>query len=364
MAFLAAPAPSEVRALHRMRRYILISFELLLLFTGVLVAGALPNWSQLIPCIVVVLILGWQLWYWERGAPVWLNALAVAASYALWIWAVVERSGAPMVLLPAFAIALIVSIRRSHRNWWLLGGVAVLVAPIPVANALDPNYEWNPWYSAAIFASLGVFAMFVVNDYSFRLYLELDAARRTSAELAVAEERYRFATDLHDIQGHTLHVIKLKTQLAQKLIERDPAAAREQLREAEELIVETLANTRSLAFGDREVATSSELANAKELFLAADVAWTQAGEVTAGTSDELFALVVRETTTNILRHSQATAVSVTLSPTTITITNDGSPSSSRPPSGLARLGERFEAAGGELTTSNRDGVFTTKAKIS
>ncbi|WP_420810067.1 sensor histidine kinase [Glaciihabitans arcticus] len=158
--------------------------------------------------------------------------------------------------------------------------------------------------------------------------------------------------------------MKLKTQLADRLIDRDPAAAREHLREAQQLIAETVANTRSLAFGERHVALASELANAEQLFTAAGIAYTVQGELPRGAHDELFGLVVREATTNILRHAQATAVSVNLGADSVRVVNDGSPASSRSLSGLARLGERFEAAGGTLRTSSANGSFTTTATVS
>jgi two-component system sensor histidine kinase DesK len=203
--------------------------------------------------------------------------------------------------------------------------------------------------------------LFVLNNYAWGLYLEIDAARRGAADLAVVQERFRFAADLHDIQGHTLHVIRLKTQLARRLLDTNPVAARVHLLEAETLIGETLANTRSLAFGDREVALAAEVANAQALFVAAGIRCDVDGDPGTAVADELFGLAMRETTTNILRHSQATHVQVTIAPDRLVIENDGSPERHRPPSGLARLGERFEAAGGALLTRSSDGIFTTEA---
>ena len=218
-------------------------------------------------------------------------------------------------------------------------------------------------YVATVLAALfGSFGLFALNRYGFNLYLEIDDARRVAAELAVVQERYRFAADLHDIQGHTLHVIRLKTQLADKLLDRDPVAAHAQLQEAQELIAQTLAETRSLAFGDRHIAFASELANAEALLVAAGIDWTVSGSLPRGAHDELFGLVMREATTNVLRHAQATTVAVTLEPGRISIVNDGSARTGRTLSGLARLAERFEAVGGTLRTTTADGTFTTTAE--
>jgi two-component system sensor histidine kinase DesK len=87
------------------------------------------------------------------------------------------------------------------------------------------------------------------------------------------------------------------------------------------------------------------------------------GTPVPGANDELFGLVMREATTNILRHSQATQVNVVVEPRRLLVTNDGSAPSTRPLSGLARLAERCEAAGGMLRTSVSDGLFTTEATV-
>jgi two-component system sensor histidine kinase DesK len=158
-------------------------------------------------------------------------------------------------------------------------------------------------------------------------------------------------------------VLKLKTQLVDKLIDRDPVAAHTHLAEAQQLINETLANTRSLAFGERHVAVASELANASELLSAAGISYTVTGEFPSDPQEELFGLVVREATTNILRHAQPTAVTINLGERRVRISNNGSPASPRPLSGLARLAERFERVGGTLRTSTTNDVFVTEAEI-
>ena len=71
---------------------------------------------------------------------------------------------------------------------------------------------------------------------------------------------------------------------------------------------------------------------------------------------------MREATTNILRHSQARSVTVALTPSRLTITNDGVSGAPGSLSGLARLGDRFQAAGGVLRTVAHDGTFVTEAE--
>ena len=354
---------SGERALDRMRRYTTISlvgvFGAFLLMT---VIGSTDLLSQVLYAVSGLLVMI-QAFYWEKGPPLWLGITTIVVTYLIWVWSVWTGDVPFSGVLAAVAIAMHTAFPRRHRSWWIIAGGATLAGPLVAAVLLTDATGWNPWFIAVVGGYLGAIAFFLLNTYAFGLYLEIDAARRVSAELAVAQERYRFAADLHDIQGHTLHVIRLKTRLAAKLLERDPEAARAQLLEADELIAETLANTRSLAFGDRYVGLASELANARELFLAAGIKCTVSGAAAPGAHDELLGLVMRETTTNILRHAQATTVTVTLDATSLTIVNDGSPASTRPLSGLARLGERFAAVGGTLTTSESSGHFTTKAVV-
>jgi len=192
---------------------------------------------------------------------------------------------------------------------------------------------------------------------------ELEESREREAELAVARERIRFASDLHDVQGHTLHVVKLKVALARRLVHTDADRADDELREIYALVSETIAQTKALAYAQRRLNLSAELENAKNLFEAAGIRVRVDRE--AEPDEEAGALlgqVLRETTTNILRHAQATHVGVTLSASGIAITNDGA---AREPlrelRGLATLGDRVAGAGGRLDVTQEDGLFVTSA---
>ncbi len=359
--------PAE-RALDRMRRYTTLSLVFVVVtfvVLGVIQSQTVDDATLRLFSTICVLVAGLAaaviMAFWERPASPWIVAPVLAVAIAAWALTIVFR-GYPGVALPvALAVALVVTQARRYRAWWALAGGALLAGPVIVAWAIRPAESWQGWLGVALFSYVLAVGLFVLNNYAWGLYLEIDAARRGAADLAVAQERFRFAADLHDIQGHTLHVIRLKTQLARKLLDTNPEAARVHLLEAETLIGETLANTRSLAFGDREVALAAEVANAQALFVAAGIQCDVDGDPGAAVADELFGLAMRETTTNILRHAQATHVQVTIAPNRLVIENNGSPDRHRPPSGLARLGERFEAAGGALRTRSHNGVFTTEA---
>lgn len=349
------------RPLRRMRLYTTASFLIIVsLFCIIAIVRSEQPGVVWLYAVTGALTVDYSR-HWEKAPAWWLTAVALAVTLAVCTFAVIIRDPWGVVFL---AVILGVIVGR-QRHWAVaIGlGAAVMLAPIGVAAIIAPSGGLGPFIRGAILLYAAMTFAFLLNRYGFGLYLEIDAARQMSADLAVAEERYRFAADLHDIQGHTLHVIKLKTQLAERLLDRDPAAAKGHLREAQQLIAETLANTKNLAYGNRHVAVASELANAEQLFSAAGIDWRVTGEPQPHAHDELFGLVVREATTNILRHAQPTTVAVTLEPGRLVVTNDGSPATARSASGLARLAERFAAAGGALRTSSVDGVFTTEAVI-
>ncbi|HWM40600.1 MAG TPA: histidine kinase, partial [Streptomyces sp.] len=191
----------------------------------------------------------------------------------------------------------------------------------------------------------------------------LEESRERDAELAVIRERVRFASDLHDIQGHTLHVVKLKTALAQKLVRSDAERAEEELREIHALVGDTISQTKELAYAQRRLNLSAELENAKNLFEAAGIRVRIDREAEVDVhAGELLGQVLRETTTNILRHAQAEQVRITLSQSGITIDNDGVQENPLPElKGLSTLRERVAGDGGELTVEQKDGHFLTAA---
>ncbi len=245
-------------------------------------------------------------------------------------------------------------------------GLVAFVAMAGATNLLVSQDDVVGVLVRFVLVPTGVTVLAISGMYASQLFYKLMAeARDREAELAVVRERMRFASDLHDIQGHTLHVVKLKIALAQRLVRTDADRAEEELREIHALVGDTIKQTKELAYAQRRLNLSAELENAKNLFEAADirVRIDRQAEVDAG-AGELLGQVLRETTTNILRHAQATQVRITLSETGITIVNDGAPDAPLPElSGLAALRDRVAGDGGELTVEQKDGRFLTAAAL-
>ena len=191
---------------------------------------------------------------------------------------------------------------------------------------------------------------------------ELRANRRELARLAVSEERLRIARDVHDLLGHSLSVIALKSELARKLIERDPSRAAEELDDIQSVSRTALGEVREAVLGYRQPGLAEELDSAKAALDAAgiDCALADADVTLPPDVDAVFAWAVREGTTNVIRHSRALHCAIRvhaeaeLAAVEIEDDGDAEPSLDRG-TGLVGLRERAERLRGELEIGARPG---------
>jgi two-component system, NarL family, sensor histidine kinase DesK len=189
------------------------------------------------------------------------------------------------------------------------------------------------------------------------LVTELRQAHAELARLAVTEERLRFARDLHDLLGHSLTTIALKSQLARRLAEPDSPVARE-VTDIESVTQQALAEVREAVTGYRARSLVEELDTARSTLAAAgiDVTVRLDGTPLPARLDALLGWVVREGTTNVLRHSMASSCEFRLSRNDTTVSlavhDDGVGGSEdctgSAGNGLAGLAERLSGAGGRL----------------
>ncbi|WP_235854192.1 sensor histidine kinase [Nonomuraea aridisoli] len=309
-------------------------------------------------------LVAFERWTANDLARVALPAMIVAG--AVWPLGVL-LTGSPNAYWGVCAVGSLALREVRRRRALAVAGLFSYVAVVGAARLLVErddvrevlvSYVLTPTALTAL-----VTVMTLLGERFYDLIRELDQTREREAELAVVRERVRFASDLHDIQGHTLHVVKLKIALAQKMLLRDAGRAEKELRETYALVSDTIAQTKELAYAQRRLNLSAEIENAKNLFEAAGirVRLTREAEVDAQ-AGELLGQVLRETTTNILRHAQATQVQITLSEAGITIVNDGVAGNSPPElRGLSALRQRVSGDGGELIVEQHDGRFRTAA---
>jgi two-component system, NarL family, sensor histidine kinase DesK len=224
----------------------------------------------------------------------------------------------------------------------------------------------STWESAvAPFAIVG-FSMIIVN----RLVLtvrELRAAREEITRLAVAEERLRFARDLHDLLGHSLSSITLKSELAGRLLPVAPDKAAAEVRDIEGVARNALREVREAVAGYRQPTLDEELASAQQILEAAGIACQieRSVGVLPNDVDAVLAWTVREGTTNVIRHSHAKHCEIRLMQESeeihAEISDDGvgfSPPSDETNvngSGLSGLAERVAASSGKFEAKTPSG---------
>ena len=206
--------------------------------------------------------------------------------------------------------------------------------------------------------------MFVAG-ITFYIGSNIESQRQVGIQ-AILEERERVARDVHDVLGHTLTVIALKSELAGKLLERDPGRAQAELREITHLARESIEEVRQTVAGLKVQSLSEEITAASQALESAGIdlqregnAWSDLDSIPA-VNQAVFAWVIREATTNIIRHAAARRATIKLDRSSLTITDNGvgiSPEAAG--HGLEGLKARVEQVGGTLSIVGKRGVAST-----
>ena len=275
------------------------------------------------------------------GTAVLTLALGAPRSFALLFVYVAAVAG--WVLPPAGAVAAI-------------GATAVAVGAGLAATGSDGStvaaYSLTILAVGSIMAALGS---------TTRANRELRATREELARIAVSEERVRIARDLHDLLGHTLSLIALKSELAAKLVASDPRRAQSEMDDVQRVTRQALSEVREAVHGYRQLAFADALEGAREALLAAGIECrvnSPTSELPAEIESTL-AWAVREAATNVVRHSGARACTIELATNIETVSlqvdDDGAPASagSVDGDGLAGLAERARRLDGTLETGAR-----------
>ncbi len=220
-------------------------------------------------------------------------------------------------------------------------------------------------WGVAAFYSVALPFLTVSSLWWWDVLITLDRARASEARLAATQERLRVATDVHDLQGHHLQVIALQLELAERLSARDPEGALEQLQAARRSVDDARQGTRDLALRFRSVPLRDELANAADLLRAAGLDVQTSVDVDADLAPASdLGPVIRETTTNVLRHGGGKHARLVLSKTgdvwRYEISNDraAEADSGGQGSGLEGVARRIGEAGGTLDVRRGKSEFT------
>ncbi|GAB3910762.1 hypothetical protein GCM10029964_115260 [Kibdelosporangium lantanae] len=299
----------------------------------------------------------WRAVMHDRWEPIPLGRNLALIGFFIAVSVVGFTMNPQVGIMSASATGLVLGgfvIGRETGAWrYITAGAVVQGLALAVAVGIDGS--WG--YGLVFLATTSVFVLFMAYSLAvtFRQWegaLKLDRARREAAELATVRERLRLAEDLHDILGHALEVVSLKSELAVRLGPVDPDRARAEMVEVQTLARGALRDVRALAQDTRPTDLGSELVGARKLLTSAGVECSFDVDDTVVSHRELFGRVLREAVTNMLRHADARTcvVSLTVSnrEAVLRVRNDGvqSVSARTDGSGLAGLARRVNEAGG------------------
>jgi two-component system sensor histidine kinase DesK len=278
----------------------------------------------------------------------WLGITAMLVLFTLQIPGAGSHALTCLVYVAAFAMVSI-PLQQAIPLAALLVGVAEALP------ATVPGWTDNGYGLAVLLGSAATWGIRLASERQNRL---MDAQTELSA-LAVQNERARIANDLHDILGHSLTVVAVKAELAQRLLDVDVERARRELADLESLARDALSDVRSTAMGVRGISLPGEIAAAREALAAANVEAEMPGaaDEVPSRNRELFAWTIREAVTNVVRHSKAKHAYVRLGPGSVEIVDDGVgclAAGSPDGQGLSGLRRRADALGATLIVGGRD----------
>lgn len=270
-----------------------------------------------------------------------------------------EAAGAVGIFALLVLVASIVTFLR-HR-WWLVIGIGI-GAGMVYRDDLEAVVV-----TAAFVIVVNVFmvALTLLSLWGVHVVDDLERARHAESEVKLAQERLRFARDLHDVVGRGFSAVAVKSELAATLTragEHDRAEA--EMREVNSLAVRSMEQMRTLVRGYRDITLASEVAGARSFLSAAGCHLAVEGSAAhvPRRFHEVAAWVVREGVTNIVKHTSATRASLSMSSGGMTLSNDDAGSVGPPRSGHTGLAERLDAVGATMTSAVEDGQHILRVR--
>lgn len=334
--------------------------------TGVRVLG----WIGLAAFVTWYMILLFRTGRWDRNAAV-LSALAVLAAQSTVLAVTLGREWLVLYVYVSIASGAALPLRYAR---WTIPGVSALMTSVALAVPDGTAYLAG----LLIPALLGGFAMTGVREL-VRTTVALREARATVAHLAANEERLRLARDLHDLLGHSLSLITLKSELAGRMLPDHPDKAAQQVADIEQVSRQALVDVREAVTGYRRPRLAAELAGARVALTAAGVTPDIPLEPDVADvpeeSESALAWALREAVTNVVRHSGASRCTVTVArrqtldgPVLELCVEDDGPGAGGgtgegPGHGLTGLAERLHKAGGTLEAGPLKQGFRLVARV-
>ncbi|MFD5831279.1 sensor histidine kinase [Lentzea sp. NPDC060358] len=336
-------------------------------FFNVLQAGATP--ARIAGSLACLLTIGFlQLRVFSRPSADLRSVKAHLALAALALLVFVPVLFFPNAWsgMPGFLAGSALLVLPGRVRWFVFAAVALANAATKIG-----QYEIGLlayYLVSSMVAGLVVFGLSRLPS----LVKQLETARSELADLAVSQERLRFARDLHDLLGFSLSAITLKVELARRMLGEHTERALRELAEILGIAREALTDVRAVASSYRELSLTDEIESARSVLTAAGVATTIQADPAelSPRSRTVLAAVLREGVTNLLRHSLAGRCSITIARSgrtvSIDIVNDGVPAQAdgERGSGLTNLATRAKAIGGSLLVQTSPaGTFRLLAEV-
>lgn len=339
----------------------LVTFSTVLLFFPVrdLLSGRLALGLVPVGAAGLALAVGLHVWVGVqvcRTGALDPRAPSVAmAESVIFVLLLLTMNGQDWTAVPLFGLSdlLLVTAGRTRLLWV---GTVVTACALLTARILD---------GAALATNLLDFLLVTAFWYGMvglvRAARELDATRAELAHAAIGVERLRVARDLHDTLGHSITVALVKLELAERLGKREASRGLAETVEAKDLLRSAMQELQAVVVGMRDMSLRREVDSAASVLESAGIAVVAsvAGDELTGEVADAACWVIREATTNVLRHSSATRCHITLDCSdgmlALQIANDGvaAPNGSTPRSvgkGIVGMRERMAAVGGSLTS--------------
>jgi two-component system sensor histidine kinase DesK len=325
-----------------------------------------------IPSLVILSAL--TIWITSAAAEHWAprRRLATLLAQGLVTYLPIIVLGLVWAEMAGFFAGSVLLLLSGWVAWALFAAVvgSMLAASVIAVTVLSNLTASNAAYLTLLTLLFGL-VVFALARLSL-LIRYVHAKRGELAQLAVISERMRFARDLHDLLGYSLSAITLKSEFTRRLVGSNPGRARDELAEVLDIARQALADVRIVASGYRNISLAKEASSVTSLLGAAGI--DARVDINCGALDEkvdtVFATILREAVTNMLRHSTARhcAIEASIAGETIRlqVSNDGvahSAASGRAGGGLENLSARLATIGGQITARVRaDGWFAVQAE--
>ncbi|GAB47315.1 sensor histidine kinase [Mobilicoccus pelagius] len=310
----------------------------LLAFAGVFVYGCGACWSESASA--------------RRPLAHWLFAVLLVLTAAL-----VPFVGIGVLALAPFLVSFL-AFTWPVRMGLLAAGV-VWVAVACTAWIGHAGEDWGNLFVILGIVSVSSFATRIANTRGLEYDRAMDALR-------LADERERVARDVHDVLGHSLTVVAVKAELAERLLEVDVDRARNELAEIRALTRTALAEVRETVGGLRVAALADEIDSARTALGGAGIRADLPHDLSVVDPRHrtVLAWVLREAVTNVVRHSGARACRVSLGERTLVVEDDGRGlRGRREGNGIRGLRERVEGVGGHVDVGPGERGVGTRVEV-